>query len=272
MPPMKYISGMLILLVFLMLSAPSLQAEDYVIGEGDTLQIGVWGVDRLNFSVKVRPDGKITVPGLGDLAAAGMAPNKLQTALTERLKDLVKNPIVTVTVSEITNSKVHIFGSGIKSTVYEVNRKTTLLQILCSLTDTRSADFRGAYLLRNGQKIKQDFYELFVGGDVTEDIQVLPNDTVFIPLLLDKSVYVLGAVNNPKYIEFREGMTVMEAIIEAGGFTKFAAENNVLVVQKEKGVETRIPVKAGDLLKKADLSQNIRLKPGNYVIVKESFF
>lgn len=261
----------LLVLTLLMLAAP-LRAEDYIIGEGDTLQIAVWGVDRLNLSVKVRPDGKITVPGLGDLPGAGMAPEELQVVLTEKLKDLVKNPIVTVTVSEITNSKVHIFGSGVKSTVYELNRKTTLLQILCSLTDTRSADLRGAYLLRNGQKVKQDFSALYLGGDVAEDIQVLPNDAIFIPLLLDKNVYVLGAVTTPKFIEFREGMTVMEAIIEGGGFTKFAAESDVLVVRKEKGNETGIRVRVGDLLKKADLSQNIRLKPGDYIIVKESFF
>src|ERR1035437_10299174 len=81
-------------------------AGDYVVGEGDSLDIAVWGVKDLNFSVKVRPDGKITVPGLGEVLASGSTPSALQASLALRLKELVKNPIVTVTVKDITNSKV----------------------------------------------------------------------------------------------------------------------------------------------------------------------
>jgi polysaccharide export outer membrane protein len=260
-----------VLLALLTIMTPAF-ADDYIIGEGDVLLISVWGVDRLNFDVKVRPDGRITVPGLGEVSANGLKPRDLQKDLTEKLKILVKNPIVTVTVKDITNNKVHIFGSGVKSVVYDINRRTTLLQILCSLPDVKSADFRNAYLLRNGKKIKSDFYNLYVNGELNEDVPIVPNDAIFIPLMLDKSVYVLGAVNNPKSIEFREGMTVMEAILEAGGFTKFASENDTTITRKLYGKETTIPVRIKDLMKKADLSQNVRLKAGDYIIIKESFF
>lgn len=247
-------------------------AGDYVIGEGDSLFISVWGVDRLNCTVKVRPDGMITVPGLGDVSASGLKPKELQQQLTEKLKDLVKNPIVTVTVSEITNSKVYIFGSGVKSGIYDLTRKTTLLQILCSIPELKAADLKRAYLLRGGKKIKENFYRLFIDGDIGEDIPIESNDALFIPLLQDKSIYVLGAVTTPKAIEFREGITVMEVILEAGGFTKFASQNDTTIVRKEDGKESIIPVKAKNLLKNADLSQNIKLKPGDYVIVEESLF
>ena len=269
----KKSTGVFLLVSLLLMFVPSLStAGDYIIGEGDGLFISVWGVERLNFNVKVRPDGKITVPGIGDVTASGLQPQNLQKDLTEKLKELVKNPIVTVTVSEITNSKVYIFGSGIKSGVYDVVRKTTLLQILCSLSDVKAADFRKAYLLRNGKKIKEDFHNLYVNGDIMDDVTIDTNDAIFIPLLLDKSVYVLGAVNNPKAIEFREGMTVMEAILEAGGFTKFASQNSTRIIRKEGGKETTMPIRAKDLLKKADLKQNVRLKPGDYIIVDESMF
>jgi polysaccharide export outer membrane protein len=99
-----------------------------------------------------------------------------------------------------------------------------------------------------------------------------PNDSLFIPLLQDKSVYVLGAVNAAKAIEYRDGMKVMEAILEAGGFTKFADQNNVMIRRKVSNQEEVITVKAKKLMFDGDLSQNVALIPGDYVVVKESLF
>lgn len=264
---------LLALLVTLFLAFPlAAQAADYVIGEGDSLDISVWGVKELQFSVKVRPDGKITVPGLGEVLASGNSPSALQASLGERLKELVKNPIVTVTVKEITNSKVYIFGGGVKSTVYELSRRTSLLQLLCVLSELKGADLNKAYLLRNGEKVKTDLHKLFIGGEVEHDLLLQTGDALFLPVLLDKSVYVLGAVNQPKAIEFREGMKVMEAILESGGFTKFADQNDVLVRRKDGKEALTLEVKAKRLFKEGDLSQNIELKAGDYVMVKEGFF
>jgi len=264
---------MMALLITLLLTLPLTgHAADYMIGEGDKLDIAVWGVKELSFSVKVRPDGKITVPGLGEVVASGSTPSALQVSLAEKLKELVKNPIVTVTVNEITNSKVYIFGGGVKSTVYELSRRTTLLQLLCILSELKGADLHRGYLLRNNQKIKSDLHKLFIGGEVGEDLLLQSGDALFLPLLLDKSVYVLGAVNAPKAIEFREGMKVMEAILESGGFTKFADQNDVVVRRKDGKEALSLEVKAKRLFKEGDLSQNIELKAGDYVMVKESFF
>lgn len=263
-------------------------AGDYVIGEGDELDISVWGVKELNVSVKVRPDGKITMPGLGDAEASGFTPRELQKTLGEKLKDLVKNPIVTVTVKEITNSKVYFFGGGVQSGVYLLTRRTTLLQLLCMIgagaagdgkgggaaagNMAKVADYRQACLIRNGKKIKGDLYKLFVNGDTSEDMVIETNDALFIPQLIDRSIYVLGAVNSPKSIEYREGMTVMEAILESGGFTKFARQNSTSIRRKEGEKEVSLPIKAKDLINDGDLSQNVRLKPGDYVIAEEGIF
>lgn len=259
------------ILLGFMVSIP-VYAADYVIGEGDGLDVSVWGVKELSFSVKVRPDGKITVPGLGDVVASGFTPTGLQASLKEKLKDLVKNPIVTVTVRDITNSKVYIFGGGVRSGVYDLTRKSSLLQLLCSLGEVKAADLKRSYLIRNGKKIKEDFYRLFIEGDLKDDFEVATGDAIFIPLLLDKSVYVLGAVNAPKSIEYREGMTVMEAILESGGFTKFASQNDTIIRRKIGDKEETIEVRAKEITKYGDFSQNVKLKSGDYIIVKESIF
>ena len=247
-------------------------AGDYVIGEGDGLDISVWGVKDLNVTVKVRPDGMITIPGLGDVKASGNTPRQMQDILGEKLKSLVKNPIATVTVKEITNSKVYVFGGGVKSGVIDLNRRTSLLQLLCTIGEAGTADLKHAYVLRNGKKVKEDFSRLFIEGVTADDIVIENNDTIFIPLLMTKNIYVLGAVTTPRFIEYRRGMTVMEAIIEAGGFTKFAKQNDVNIIRREGDKETSLSVKAKDLIADGELSQNVLLKPGDYIIVKEGMF
>ena len=263
----------IVVILALMLLVPvPIFAGDYVIGEGDGLDVAVWGVKDLSFFVKVRPDGKITVPGLGDVPASGQTPEKLQALLTVRLKELVKTPIVTVTVKDITNSKVYFFGGGVKAGVYDLSRRTTLLQLLCSIGEIKTADLKKSYLLRDGKKIKEDFYKLFVNGEAAEDLQLESGDSLFLPLLTDKSVYVLGAVTMPKSIEYRDGMTVMEAILESGGFTKFASQNDTQIRRKDAGAEISIPVRAKEIITDGKMELNVKLKPGDYIIVKESLF
>lgn len=261
-------------LVFVMIAVMSVSAfaKDYVIGEGDMLDVSVWGVKELNFQVKVRPDGKITVPGLGDVAASAMTPTQLQGSLAEKLKSLVKNPIVTVTVSTITNSKVYIFGGGVRAGVYDLTRRSSLLQLLCSVGDVRGADLKKGYVMREGKKIKEDFYPLFIEGDLTGDIEIETNDVIFLPPSTDRNVFVVGAVSAPRAIEYREGLSVLDAILAAGGFNKYAKENNTVIIRKEGDKEITIPVRAKDLITDGDLRQNIKLKAGDYVIVKEGIF
>jgi polysaccharide export outer membrane protein len=260
-----------ILLVVCVWSATAL-AGDYVIGEGDTLGISVWGVKELSVAVKVRPDGKITIPALGEVKAAGLMPTELQALLSRELENFVRNPVVTVSVTEITNNKVFTFGGGVKPSVYALARRTTLLELLCQVEDTKNADLRRSYVLRNGERVKENFHELFHEGNVEEDMVIEPNDAIFFPALLETNVYVVGAVNKPKHIEHREGLTVMEAILEAEGFTKYADENDIFILRKDGGEEKRIRVKVKDLLRDGDFSQNQSLRPGDYVIVKEGIF
>jgi len=266
------IKQLLLALTLLLLVSLPASAGDYVIGEGDGLDISVWGVKELTFSVKVRPDGKITVPGLGDVSVSGQTPANLQSSLSGKLAELVKNPIVTITVREITNSKVYIFGGGVKAGVYDLSQRTTLLQLLCTISEIKTADLKKSYLKRKGKKIKEDFYKLFISGESDDDPILESGDSLFIPLLMDKNIFVLGAVNMPKAIEYREGLTVMEAILESGGFTKFATQNDTQIRRKEAGADISIPVRAKDIINGGKMELNVKLKPGDYIIVKESLF
>ncbi|OGW41427.1 MAG: sugar ABC transporter substrate-binding protein [Nitrospirae bacterium GWD2_57_9] len=263
-----------VLIVIVALLAPfAAAAGEYVIGEGDTLLISVWGEKDLSLSVKVRPDGKVTLPAVGEVTASNTTARNLQATLASKLRGIVKNPVVTVIVMEITNNKVYIFGGGVRAGVYSLVQRTTLLQLLCQIEDAKKADLKRAYVLRDNKRIKTDFHKLFIQGETSEDITIEPNDVVFIPTNTDKNVYVMGAVNMPKFIEYRDGLTVMEAILEAGGFTKFANPNDTIIYRKdEQRKEITIPVKMKKLINDGDLKQNEKLKPGDYIVVKESIF
>jgi polysaccharide export outer membrane protein len=229
-------------------------------------------VEELSLPVKVRPDGKITIPALGEINAAGFTPKELNKKLTKGLKHIVKKPIVTVSVEEISNNKVYIFGGGVEPTVFDLERRTTLLQLLCSIDEFYSPDLVNAYVLRKNKKVKSDFYGLFVKGDVEDDILMKPDDVIFIPSFKDNNIYIVGAVNTPRFIDYREGLTLMEAILEAGGFTRFAKKNSTVIFRRQAGKDISIRVKLKDLVEEGDFSQNIYLKPGDYIFVKEGMF
>lgn len=265
---MKKISYILLILVSCLFHS-TVFGDDYVIGESDTLFVSVWGNEKLSVSVTVRPDGKITIPALGEVLASGRTPTHLQQELTILLKSLVKEPIVTVSVEVINNNKVYIFGGGVEPGVYSLNGRTTLLQLLCMVKGAKNADLQKAYVMRGGEKIKEDFHPLFIKGESGDDVLIKVNDIVFIPAFEDNNIYILGAVINPTVIQYREGMKVMEAILAAGGFTKFARENSTTIFRKISEEETTINVKLEDLMDDGSLSQNIELQPGDHVVVKE---
>jgi polysaccharide export outer membrane protein len=272
----------------MLLFASTAAAADYLIGEGDTLMISVWGEKDLTLPVKVRPDGKITIPAVGEVMASNSTVKDLQTLLTAKIGKIIKNPIVTVMVSEITNNKVYIFGGGVSSRVYSLTQRTTLLQLLCQIgeqqpaagipgyvgtaSSARDGDLKNAYVLRNGVKVKKNFYDLFIGGNIAEDITIEPNDVLFIPGYNDKNVYVMGAVNMPRSILYRDGLTVMAAILEAGGFTKYASQNDTSIYRKDGSREITISIKIKKLINDGDLTQNVRLQPGDYIVIKEGIF
>jgi polysaccharide export outer membrane protein len=244
-------------------------AADYVIGDGDVLQVSVWGVPELSVQVKVRPDGKITLPASGDVVATGKTPKMLGRQIRGLLGKFVKEPVVTLTVVEVTNNKVYVAGGGVPSRVVNLDGRTTLFRFLCQIENLENADLSESYLLRNGKRVVADFYALLNKGDMSKDLNLEPEDILYIPDIESKKIYVVGAVKEPKFIQYRENIKVLEAILIAGGFDEYAKENDVSIVRKNK---KKIRVKITDLVNGKDLDQNVSLLPGDYVVISEGFF
>ena len=272
--------SLLVVAILLLVGAYRSSGQDYVIGEEDVLQISVWGNQDLTVQVPVRPGGMISFHLVGDIKAAGVSPQELKVALEKELVKFIKAPTVSVIVTSVNSFKVFVIGEGVvavgtasgTSGAITLRRNTTLIQLLAQLGSLKSADLNSSYVLRDNRRLNIDFSKLILNGDVTQDTLLRPNDVIFIPDNFEKRIKVIGAVKTPGVMQFREGMTTLDAILNVGGFTEFARQNDVLIVRKNKGETKNIEVRLKDVIKDGDISKDVPLTPGDLVVVKTGIF
>ena len=163
----------------------SVANSDYVIGADDTLHISVWKEPDLTETLPVRPDGKISMPLLNDVPAAGLTPLQLKDAITEKLKKYIADPRVTVVVTAMNSRRIFVTGEVTHTGAMALLPHMTVLQALASAGFTQFANVKGIYLLRteNGQQVKLPFnYKDVVKGNHPEqNIMLKPGDTVVVP-------------------------------------------------------------------------------------------
>jgi polysaccharide export outer membrane protein len=168
-------------------------APDYIIGPGDSLSIFVFRAPELSIEVPVRPDGRISMPLVADIEAAGRTPVQLARQIESRLREYVREPAVTVIVRS------------------------------------------------------------FVGP-------------------ASRQVRIVGEAAQPRAIAFREGMTVLDALIEAGGLTRYASGNSARLIRRESDPQQVIPLRLNDLLRGGDTSQDMALRPGDTLVIPQGWF
>lgn len=176
------------------MSAPDRTGNsEYVIGAGDQLQIYVRNNDDLSVTIPVRPDGKISVPMLRDVEAAGLTPSELADDLEAGLSEFIREPTVTVIVTS----------------------------------------FVGTY---------------------------------------SNMVRIIGQAVQPQSIPFRDGMTVLDAVIQVGGLTRFAAGNRAKLIRGTASNNRTFSLRLDDLLNDGDIRHNHALRPGDILVIPEAMF
>ena len=158
---------------------------DYVIGADDTLHISVWKEPDLTATLPVRPDGKISLPLLNDVPAAGLTPLQLGASITEKLKKYIADPRVTVVVTAMNSRRVFVTGEVTHTGAMPLLPNMTMLQVLSSAGFTQFANVKNIYLLRteNGKQVKLPFNykEVVKGNHPEQNIMLKPGDTVVVP-------------------------------------------------------------------------------------------
>lgn len=159
----------------------------FIIGNDDMLAVSVWKEPDLTKSLPVRSDGKISLPLVGEMQAAGRTPLQLEHEITEKLKDFITAPEVTVIVEKVNSRKYNVLGEVSKPGTYPLTTSTTIMDAIATAGGFRDfAKKTGIYVLRkspDGQenRLKFNYKEFIKGKDFSQNIKLEPNDTIIVP-------------------------------------------------------------------------------------------
>ena len=158
----------------------------YIIGEQDALVITVWKEKEISGGVVVRPDGKITVPLVGEIKVVGMTPMHLQSVLMEKLKPFVTVPQVSVAVTEIRSRKIYLIGHAAREGPFPINSTTSVLQIIAQAGGLKDfAKRKKIYILRqhgtDQTRFDFNYDQVIKGQHIEQNILLEPGDTIVVP-------------------------------------------------------------------------------------------
>lgn len=167
-------------------NVPVKVGKDYVIGADDVLDVSVWKEQELTRTLQVRPDGKISMPLLGDVQAAGMTPAQLAETVSERLKKYLTAPQVTVILTQINSQRVYVTGEVTRPGAYPVLPGMTILQAIASAGGlTQFANGKKIFLMRDENHIQTkhpfSYKEVLDGRKAEENLPVKAGDTIVVP-------------------------------------------------------------------------------------------
>jgi polysaccharide biosynthesis/export protein len=168
-------------------AAPKAHDDTFVIGNDDVLAINVWKEPDISRSIPVRPDGKISLPLVGEVQAAGRTPLKLEQDIAARLKSYIGEPEVTVIVQQVNSQKFNILGQVNRPGTYPIVNSVTVLDAIALAGGFRDfAKQKSIYVLRQsadgGQtRLPFNYKDVVKGRNTAQNIKLQPRDTVVVP-------------------------------------------------------------------------------------------
>jgi polysaccharide biosynthesis/export protein len=168
------------------ISTPATMDPAYIIGPEDVLDINVWKEPDMTRTVPVRPDGKISLPLINDVQAAGSTPQQLAATVTDKLRKYVQEPQVTVIVTAINSQRVFVVGEVLRAGAFPLIPGMTVLQALSSAGGfTTFADVKRIHVMRmvNGKQenLPFNYRDVLKGDNPSQNIKLQPGDTVIVP-------------------------------------------------------------------------------------------
>ncbi len=253
------------------------KGEEYRLGPGDRMQIYRITAKQddplARVDTFVMPDGTVYFDLAQGVMAKGKTTTELSQELTRALTPFYKSPQVAVSLLEVKSSRYFVLGKVWKPALYPLTQPTTLLEALARAgglevvggtgTSEELADLSRSFVVRDGKPLPVDFEALVRGGDSRYNIYLKNGDFVYLPPKSTQEILVLGWVVDPKAVGYREGMGLVAAVAEVGGFKKNAylqrslllrgslTKPKVAIVNLDsimKGKKQDVKVEAGDIL------------------------
>ncbi len=245
--------------------------EAFVIGPEDVLDIQVWDNKDLNQVTFVRPDGKISLPLVGEIQAAGKTVQGLTADLVAAYGKTVKEPAVTVIVRDIKSRPVYFIGGFGRPGPLQLTRELNMLQALGIVGGVAAgADAEKGFVLRGDKRLPLDFDKLLKKGDLSQNPRLEPGDTVVVPIA--EVVYIQGEVRAPGTVKYTTELTVVKAITLTGGLTQMAAAGRVDLVRTEGEKRVRIRIDLDKMLRAPEENPDMRLRPDDIIFVPQRLF
>lgn len=244
------------------------EAALYRIGPGDTVRIAVYQSPDLSLETRVSESGLISYPLIGSIRLGGLTVSQAEAALADALRkgDFIKNPQVTVMVTQVRANQVNVLGQVGKPGRVPLDvagmRLTDVLALAGGVTTTAGADTVVVTGQRNGQPFRKevDLPRMFAPGGRGDDIEIQPGDAIWVDRY--PVVYLYGEVQRPGQLRLERGMTVMQALATAGGLTQRGTQRGLRVSRRA----------ANGQVQQLELSLDDTLLPGDVVFVRESLF
>jgi polysaccharide export outer membrane protein len=250
-------------------------AKDYVIGVADVIAVSVLDNRDLDAVATVNPGGKIALPLVGEVQAAGRTAAELTQHLTDEYAKKVRSPVVTVSLREVNSYRFYFVGKVARPGMYTARSEVTLLQAISMAGGIQDgADLAQAYVARGKDRVPVDFVRLMRRGDLTQNITLNADDTIVLPDNPQHVIYVMGEVKQPGMLPFvkERGWTVTKAVAAVGGFTQYAARSRSYLIREEGGRKLTIPIDFNDLMKNPEAGKDVPLSAGDILVVPQSLF
>jgi polysaccharide biosynthesis/export protein len=278
------------------------KSMDFSVGGYDVIDITVYEEPDLSReNVRISADGYISFPLVGRVKVDGLTTSGIESLLSSLLAqgEYLLNAHVSVTVKEFRSKQFMVLGSVKSPGSYPLQAKE---RVLDAISKAGGIDFdqggkeamiirtensvptpehgnKGGKIVKENEKagddekivIRMELNSLLKGGDQISNILLADKDLIYIPRA--ESFYIIGQVQKPgSYPYMEKEITLVEAITKAGGFTPTAARNKTRIVRVEDGVEKIIVVKVDAIIESGQKGKDVLLRPGDVIVVPESFF
>ena len=251
--------------------------EVYRLGQGDEITVDVWDRPEVTGRHVIGPDGQITLPFVGSVKVADQSREEAAEAIRLALTHYVSKPIVTARVERYTAQRVFILGRVTNPGAILFEGQPTLLETIVragglpvgGVGAERAALARCAIFRGRDRVLWVDLKSLLNGSNLSLNIRLKRNDTVYLPDSDDQLVYALGELKRPGAFRLTPNMSLMDVIALAGGPTEDADSSKVLIVRPD--ASTRREVSLEELIDPR-LHLNIALEEGDVVYVPRRGF
>jgi polysaccharide export outer membrane protein len=268
---------------------PSQPTSPYVLGREDQISIHVLDLQEIGEGpFRIDTSGYVNVPRAGRIKAAGLTAEQLETAISERLKQEIRNPVVTISVVEYRSQPVSVLGSVNNPGIQQIRGGTTLYEVISAAGGLRAdagdvikvtrhkeagvirlpgatADASGGFYVA-----EVSVNSMLEGKNPQENIPIKPNDVISVPKA--ELIYVVGAVKRAGgfVLGQRQQMSVLEALAMAEGLDRVAAPRNAKILRaKDQSIDrTEIPVNVTQIL--TGKSRDVSLRANDVLFIPDS--